>query len=106
MPQPKIRAQSDEIAGIHMPLPPLQIPSPRELDIDSRTSAIEVDWADVRRRLQQLQVTSFHAQKLADGGFRFGCVVPTATGPKKVEAEAVTEVDAINWALSHAERLK
>ena len=85
---------------------PLTMPSPAELGLGARNQSPEIDWADVRRRLQRLEITSFHLQKLPEGGFRFSCAVPMAGGTRKVEAEAIDEVDAIDRALTRAENLK
>lgn len=102
--QPKFRAQMDELPSARPE--PLRMPSPAELGLGPRGKPAEIDWSDVRQRLHRLDVTSFHLQKLPDGGFRFSCVVPTQAGARKVEAESVGEADAIDQALGRAEALK
>jgi hypothetical protein len=101
----KIRAQAADPPNAATPAP-FRMPSPSELGLGARDKIAEVDWSDVRRRLQGLGVTSFHLERLPDGAFRFSCAVPTSNGMQKVAAEAVGEADAINRALSEAERLK
>ena len=52
--------------------------------------------------MEALTVSSFHLQKL-DGGFRFTCVIPLANERVKIEADGLTEAEAIDLALSRAE---
>ena len=85
-------------------LPPLEIPSPDRLGLGSRNRVVEVDWANVHRRLQALSVASFHLQKLSTG-FRFTVVVTSPNGERsKLESESETDVDAIEQVLTRAER--
>lgn len=86
---------------------PLRMPSPTELGL-SGTAAPKVDavdWGDIRRRMERLNVTSFQLDRVS-AGFRFTCVVPTANGPKRLNADAITEAEAIQQALARAEVLR
>jgi len=80
----------------------LQMPSPEALGIQ-RIRPVEVDWINVRKRLERLSITSVHLSKLPGGGFRFVCVVPALDRPQKIETEALTEAEAIDQALRQAE---
>lgn len=85
----------------------LPMPSPEELGIRPVSArSEEVDWLQVRKRIQTLSLTSFYMQKLPEGGFRFVCFVPTRTGDRRIEAESLTEAEAIDRALTHAESLR
>jgi hypothetical protein len=52
--------------------------------------------------MQALEVYSFHLQKL-EGGYRFTCVVPVAGERRKIEADGLSEAEAIDLALTRAE---
>jgi hypothetical protein len=80
----------------------LDMPSPEALGIQRRNN-VEVDWSSVQRRLSRMSITSFHSEKLPNGGYRFTCVVPSLDRPQRVEAEALHEADAIDQALRQAE---
>jgi hypothetical protein len=80
----------------------LEMPSPEALGIQ-RSRNVEVDWGNVQRRLSRLSVTSFQSEKLANGGFKFTCVLPSLDFPHRIEAEALTEAEAIDQALRQAE---
>ena len=77
------------------------MPTPEALGIQRRN--VEVDWTNVQRRLSRLSITSFHSEKLANGGYHFTCVVPSLDRPQRIEAEALHEADAIDQALRQAE---
>ena len=81
---------------------PLRMPSPDELGVGPKSRAKDVDWSGVRDRMKALSVSSFHLQKL-EGGYRFTCVVPVAGERRKIEADGLTEAEAIDLALSRAE---
>lgn len=103
-PPARVRLQN-ELATT--PRTALRMPSPEELGLHTATKRRDdVDWVDVRQRVQALRLTSFHLQKLAEGGFRFVCLVPTQAGERRVEAEALTEAGAIDQALTQAEALR
>jgi hypothetical protein len=95
----QIRMQSDEAA---QGAPPLRMPSPEQLGVGPKTRQAEVNWTTVRTRMESLSVSSFHLQKL-EGGFRFTCVVPVAGERRKIEADGLTEAEAIDLALTRAE---
>src|SRR5262249_36537724 len=88
------RGQVPEPDAVPNRLETLKMPTAEVLGIQ-RTRPIEVDWNNVRRRLDRLSITSFNLSKLPDGGFRFVCVVPSLDRPQRVESEALTECDAI-----------
>jgi len=101
--QARVRMQNDAPA----PRTTLRMPSPEELGIrPAAARSDEVDWLQVRKRIQSLSLTSFHMQKLPEGGFRFVCFVPTQSGDRRIEAESLTEAEAIDRALAQAESLR
>jgi hypothetical protein len=82
---------------------PLKLPTPEQVGISAKKRVAEVNWDDVRQRLQRLKIASFHLQKLPNAqGFRFICALPGGPG-KQVQAEALTESEAIDQALAQAE---
>ncbi len=95
----RVRMQADDPSPS---VPPLRMPSPEQLGVGPTTRATETDWTAVRKRMEALTVSSFHLQKL-DGGFRFTCVVPVAGERRKIEADGLTEAEAIDLALTRAE---
>jgi len=99
-----VRMQNERV---ETPRPILRMPSPEELGLRLPPATNrEVDWNHVRQRVHALNLTSFHMQKLPEGGFRFVCFVPTNAGERRVQAEAVYEAEAIHQALSQAESLR
>jgi hypothetical protein len=99
---PRVRMQMSDAAETPKPrLAPLEMPSPEQLGLGVKSKRTEVNWDDVRLRLQRLKVTSFHLQKLPDG-YRFICALPGGPG-REVHAEAATEAEAIDRALAQAE---
>lgn len=85
----------------------LRMPSPEELGLGaSKSHRDEVDWMKVRERVQALGLSSFHLQKLPEGGFRFVCLVPTKNGDHRIQAESISEAEAIERALTQAESLR
>jgi len=102
--QGRFRLQGPEDPAARPALPPLEMPSPESMGRIAEPRAINVDWTDVRRRLDDLKATSFHLQKVA-GGYRFSCIVPTSAGERRtVAGEARNEAAAINQALVQANR--
>jgi hypothetical protein len=98
----RVRAKADEEPTAR-PTLALEMPTPDQLGLGSRQRAAEVDWSAVRTRMESLAVVSFHLQKLT-GGFRFTCVVPAAGSERrKIEADGLTEAEAIDLALTRAE---
>jgi hypothetical protein len=85
----------------------LRMPSPEELGLGKSISRRdEIDWIKVRERVQALGLSSFHLQKLAEGGFRFVCLVPTKAGDRRVAFDSLSEAEAIDRALTQAESLR
>jgi|SRR5262249_32095345 len=97
-----VRGQNQELDRIAARPQKLDMPSPEALGIQRRNNA-EVDWSNVQRRLSRLSITSFHSEKLANGGYRFTCVLPSLDRPQRIEAEALHEADAIDQAFRQAE---
>jgi hypothetical protein len=64
-----------------------------------------VDWATVHSRLNALGATCFHLEKLAQGGCRIACLLPTNQQDHRhrIEAQAANEAEAIQLTLSRAE---
>ncbi len=79
------------------------MPAPEQLGLGANARPAPVDWEDVRRRMERLHVTSFHSQRIP-GGFRFICVVPGRPN-REVQAEAASESEAIDQALTRAESI-
>jgi hypothetical protein len=82
----------------------LAMPSPAEMGLGGRSQPKELDWVEVRRRMDRLGATGFDLKKLPAGGYRVTFQVPTAVGMRPAEAEAANEADALNSALAQAER--
>src|SRR5262249_44258591 len=112
--RPTVRAQAPEEAIPDVrPAPaasrpaPLTMPSPEQLGVSCAPVADRspFDWGAVHRRLDQLGMTCFHAEKLAQGGYRLTCLLPTKlpTRSHRIEAEAATEAEAARLVLAKAE---
>ena len=104
-PKPRIRMQMEEppTSSFRRQEQPLALPQPEQLGFSAKKKAAEVNWDEVRQRLQRLKIASFHLQKLPNGkGFRFICALPGGPG-RQVQAEAATEAEAIDQALAQAE---
>jgi len=100
----QFRMQAAEEPAPRRALPPLPVPSADQFGLGAKNRIVDVDWSNVRRRLTGLSVTSFHLQKLP-AGFRFTIVVPNSNGERhKIECESETDADAIEQALTSAER--
>jgi hypothetical protein len=99
-----MQGEEDPRTAARASLPPLPLPSPEQFGLGQQGRRQEIDWADLRGKLEALSISSFHLQKI-DGGFRFTCMVPAPNGKRnKVEAEAEFESDAIEQALTLAQR--
>ena len=96
--------QMDEAPGERPRAAPIIMPSPDQLGLGAKAKSVEVNWDEVRDRMQRLKVTSFHLQKLSNG-FRFICALPGGPG-RQVQAEAATEAEAIQGALAKAEAMQ
>jgi hypothetical protein len=85
----------------------MRIPAPSELGIDAgqHQSNSNLDWAAIHGRLDQLGATCFHMQKTPEGGYRISCLLPTGQQgqTRHVEAEALSESDAVRMALDKIE---
>lgn len=92
----RVRLQSEELSP-----PVLEMPPPEHFGLRRNSQLAEVDWLVVQRRLDALKITRFHMQRVP-GGFRFTCVVPGSPGIR-IEADGLTESEAIDLALSRAE---
>lgn len=92
-----VRLQSEEVHH-----PPLEIPPPETFGLGRAASREDVDWVVVSKRLHNLRVTKFHSQRVP-GGYRFTCVLPGNPGVR-IEADGLTEAEAIDLALSRAEK--
>jgi hypothetical protein len=100
---PVVRAQSpDEPPTRPTARRPLEMPSPEALGVP--VPATELDWTDLRLRLDRLGATGFALEKLPDGGYRFICQVPSSGGPRPVEGRASTESEAVRRALEQTGR--
>ena len=76
----------------------LRIPSPSELGISNRASAISddpIDWKMLEKRLDAAVGSSFQIEKTADG-FRFVCQLPSGA----IAARGATKAEAVRQGLS------
>jgi hypothetical protein len=84
------------------------IPTPAQLGVAGAQSNGEsaVDWNATHKRLREMGAESFQMERLPQGGVRVLFRLPASqTGqPRRVEAEAATEAEAIRLALERAER--
>ena len=80
------------------------MPSPEQLGVGARPA--DDDWAAIHRRLQQLGVVTFQADRLSPDVIQFTCLLPTADPAKthRIEAHGATEVEAARRALDEAQR--
>lgn len=99
---PVVRGQKpDEVSARPVPRP-LEMPSPQALGVP--VPATELDWTDLRVRLDRMGATGFLMEQVP-GGYHFACRVTTAGGqPRLVEGRAATEADAVRRALDQAGR--
>ena len=113
-PRPIFRAK-----GLDEPVPPaalsttamtvrLSIPTPEQLGVSLTPiqDRAGLDWASAHRRLERLGAVCFHLDKLESGACRFTCILPTPWPgmTHRVESEATTAAEAVNVALSQAEK--
>jgi hypothetical protein len=99
---PVVRGQKADEPPARTVNRPLEMPSPEALGVP--VPATELDWTDLRVRLDRLGATGFSLEQLP-GGFRFACRVPTAGGqPRLIEGRATTEAEAVRRALDQAGR--
>jgi hypothetical protein len=99
--KPKVRAVPEDSPA---PLPRLVLPTPESLGIqfrDTTAQAAAVDWNAVHARLEQLGISNFQRERLAQGSYR----VILALGTRQVEATGATEAAAMVTALQRAESL-
>lgn len=107
-PRPTIRAQAPDDPPpepVESRPTPLQMPSPEQLGVADRHAEGGLDWTAAHRRLDLLGAVCFHSEKLAQGGCRFTCVLPTTEPGRqhRVEVEAASEAAAVGLALDKAE---
>ncbi len=90
------------------PEPPLDIPSPEQLDVaPPKPHDPGLDWKAIRKRLDDLKAIGFQLDPpLPDGRYRFVCWMATAElGQKQgIEGVAATEIEAVNQCLARAEQ--
>jgi hypothetical protein len=70
-----------------------------------KLAALEhLDWNALRDELSRLGAIGFHLDKLADGTYRVGFLLPTGHPERalRIEAVAATEAEAIRLALDRA----
>ena len=98
--------QMDEAPAVapKQSLAPLEMPAPELLGLSVKSRSSEVNWDEVRSRLQRLHAVSFHSQRIP-GGFRFTCALPGGVG-RQLQAAAANEADAIDEALTRAESMR
>jgi hypothetical protein len=99
---PIVRGQKPDEPPVRPTRRPLEMPSPEALGVP--VPAAELDWTDLRVRLDRLGATGFLMEQVP-GGYRFACRVPTAGGQLRlVEGRAATEAAAVRQALDQAGR--
>lgn len=99
-----IRAQSADESAQSAALPLLSLPPPEQMGVTEPRPSASTTWDQAHRRLEQLKA-SYHMDKLPDGGCRFTCMVPgkQAGYRHRIEAQATTELQAVQFALERAE---
>jgi hypothetical protein len=112
-PKPTVRAQApDEATASARPMPVsgasrelLRIPSPEQLGI-LRPAVTKGDSPSVQSRLDRLGALCSKSEKLAEGGYRFVCLLPSAKPQRhhRVEAVAPTEAEALRLAVERSEQ--
>jgi len=107
-PRPLVRAQMPDEPAAPAPRPAIALPTPEECDVKCppRPAAGEPDWAAVHARVKALGAVCFQVEKLAPGGSRVTCVLPTAQAGRthRIEARAATDAEAVRVALEQAEQ--
>jgi|GEM_PF-4876076 len=108
-PRPIIRAQRGEdppAAPRQTAARPtlLSIPSPEELGV-AKADNVAVDWTTVHNQLNRMGASCFHLEKLANGGCRITCLLPSGQEgrSRRIEAEAASEAEAIRATLAKAD---
>jgi hypothetical protein len=99
-PPPRIRGQSeDEQPEIKR----LVLPAPEALGVTVAGST--ADLATLQRRLDQLGAQCFHLDRVNGGRLKLVCLFPTSEAGRahRIEAEAVTAVDAASLVVQRAE---
>jgi hypothetical protein len=96
-----VRGQSPDEAPARSIARVPDMPPPEALGV--AVPATELDWTDLRLKLDRLGATGFVLEKLPASGYRFACRVPTSGGPARVvEGRAATEPEAVRRALEAA----
>jgi hypothetical protein len=109
-PPPTIRSQSPDEAVTAAPPSraawiELRLPPPEELGIAVAARPVTLDWSAAHRRLEQLGACCIRLEKLANGGCRFTCVLPTGQADRThcIESLADNAAEAVAVALDRAE---
>lgn len=107
-PPPTIRSQSpDEPTAASTPPRParIELPPPEELGIALAARPVTLDWSAAHRRLEQLGACCIRLEKLANGGCRFTCVLPTGQPDRThcIESLGASAAEAVTVALDRAE---
>jgi hypothetical protein len=88
----------------------LAMPAPRDLGLGTATTPSqddEIDWKELRHRMQSLGVVGYQAREATGGGWVFACQLKTSDPSRRHRIEtppAATEAQAISLALAEAER--
>ena len=111
-PRPIIRAQREDDPP---PAPrsnvshraAISIPSPEDLGVagSGTPQQAPLDWTAVHFQLDRLGASCFHLEKLANGACRITCLLPGGQQgrSRRIEAEAVSEAEAVRAALAKAQ---
>ena len=91
---PVVRGQIPDEAPVR-PKPQLVMPTPEALGVP----AVPPSLTELRVRLDRIGATGFSLDPAPEGGYRFRCQVPTASGPRMVEGRAATEAEAVRRGL-------
>lgn len=65
-----------------------------------------LDWTAAKQRLDKVGASAYRLEKVAEGGFRFTCVLPypqSQTQERQFQAQAAGEAEAVELALRQAE---
>lgn len=107
-PAPKFRMQMAEETPAPAPPRPafVRMPTPTELGVtEAPAQGGAPPWTKVHQRLEQLGASSYHLDRLPQGGYRFTCFLPThqTDTAHRIQADAASEGQAISLVLDKAE---
>jgi hypothetical protein len=83
------------------------MPSPEELGVAEvkRSEYPSIDWTAVHSQLDRLGASCLHLERMAKGGYRITCLLPTPQRDRthRIEVEASNETEAVRLTLAKAQ---